>query len=106
MKKALSCILSFLPLLLIAFSLILLLVFGIIFGEGTLTAIQTIIMILLLAMELIGVLLALTLIVIYIVKACKNPDISTGMKVAWCFIIYSFNIFVFPVYWFIYIRKE
>ena len=106
MKKALSCMLSFLPLVLIALSLILLLIFGIIFGEGTLTVIQTIFMFFLVAMELIGVLLGLTLIVVYIIKACKNPNISTGMKVAWCFIIYSFNIFAFPIYWFLYIRKE
>ncbi len=106
MKKALSCILSFLPLVLIALTLILFLVFGIFIGEGTLNVWQTIVMLFLVAMELIGVLLALVLIVLYIIKACKNPNISTGMKVVWCLLIYNLNIFVFPVYWFLYIRKE
>jgi len=28
------------------------------------------------------------------------------MKLVWGILLYMFNIFVFPVYWFMYIRKE
>lgn len=107
MNKALSCFLSFLPAILVFGTLILFAVFGIVAGmEGTMGAGETIFMIFLLVFEFIGVILALVMIVWYMIKACKNPNLSTGMKVVWCFLIYSFNLFIFPVYWFIYIRKE
>ena len=102
MNKALSCILSFLPAILVFGTVILFAVFGIVVGtEGTMGVGATIFMILLLIFEFVGVILALVMI-----KACKNPNLSTGMKVLWCILIYSFNLFIFPVYWFIYIRKE
>lgn len=41
-----------------------------------------------------------------IVKTVKNPTLDTGMKVAWGFALYMLNVFAFPVYWFMVIKKE
>ena len=41
-----------------------------------------------------------------IVKTIKKQEMSTLAKVVWCICLYSFNIFVFPIYWFVYLRKE
>lgn len=42
----------------------------------------------------------------FMVKAYKDPSISKGMKVVWIAMLYTLNVFVFPIYWFAYIRKE
>ena len=106
MKKVLSCILSFLPLVLIAFVIIAYIVAAMVIGEGIMTTPEIIAVICLLLIAVVAVLLTFVLMIIYIVKACKNPALSTGMKVLWVFVLYSFNVLVFPVFWFIYIRKE
>ena len=106
MKKALSCILSFLPLVMIALTFIVLLVALLIFGEGTMSTGETILMIGLILFEFIGVALTFFMIIWYMIKTCKNPEFTTGMKVLWCVLLYCFNLFVFPVYWFLYVRKE
>lgn len=41
-----------------------------------------------------------------IVKTVKRQEMSTAVKAVWCLCLYWFNIFAFPVYWFVYIRKE
>lgn len=107
MNKVLSCILSFMPAVLVFGALLMFFVFYLIAGdESTMTAAETIIAFLILGIEFIGVILTFVLMVWYMVKACKNPYLSTGMKVLWCFLLYFFNLFIYPVFWFIYIRKE
>ena len=41
-----------------------------------------------------------------IVKTIKNKEFTTAKKVVWCICLYYLNIFAFPVYWFMHIRKE
>ena len=107
MKKVMSCIMSFLPLVSMIIVIAILVTFGISIdnniylgsAERTVVIGLTIIMLLYIGF-MTGV------IIYYIVKACRNSQLSTGMKVFWCFMFYQFNVFVFPVYWFMYIRKE
>lgn len=106
MKKGLSCILSFLPLVMIVLTFVVLFAMLIIFGEGTMTTGQTILMIGLLIFELIGVILTFVVMIWYMIKTYKNPEFTTGMKILWFVLLYCFNLFVFPVYWFMYVRKE
>ena len=40
------------------------------------------------------------------IKAAKRNDIDGGIKAMWIAFFYIFNIFVYPVYWFKYIRHE
>ena len=75
-------------------------------GEGTMTAGETIFMLGLVLFTLIAVILTFVLMIWYMIKACKNPELTTGMKVLWCVLLYCFNLVAFPVYWILYIRKE
>ncbi len=106
MKKVLSCMLSFLPLGMIVLTMVVFFLSYFIIGEGTMTTGETIFMLGLILFELIAVVLTFALMIWYMIKACKNPEFSTGIKVLWCVILYCFNIIAFPVYWFLYIRKE
>ncbi len=106
MKKGLSCILSFLPLVMIVLTFVVLFAMLMIFGEGTMTTGQTILMIGLLIFELIGVILTFVMMIWYMIKTYKNPEFTTGMKILWFALLYCFNLFAFPVYWFMYVRKE
>lgn len=106
MKKVLSCILSFMPLLLIAFVVIAFMVASIFIGEGNMSTPENIAMICLMLVAVVAVILTFVLMIVYIVKAFKNPDLSTGMKVLWCALLYFFNLLIYPVFWFMYIRKE
>lgn len=103
MKKTMSCIVSFLPLILLAVTFIFMcLLFFVEEGSALLMIIGLIGALIALAASTTGV----VLMVIYMIKACKNPALSTGMKVLWCILLYCFNVFLFPVYWFMYIGKE
>ena len=106
MKKVVSCILSFLPLVMIFLTMVVFFLSYFIVGEGTMTAGETIFMLGLVLFTLIGVVLTFVMMVWYMIKACKNPEFSTGIKVLWCVLLYCFNLVAFPVYWILYIRKE
>lgn len=41
-----------------------------------------------------------------IVRTVKNSSMDTGVKVAWCFGLYMLNVIMYPIYWFVVIRKE
>ncbi len=45
-------------------------------------------------------------IVIFCIYAVKNPRLDDGGKALWCCLLIMLQFFVFPVYWWIYIRKE
>lgn len=106
MNKVLSCVLSFLPLVLFILSMVGLIVFAIVAGEGTMSVGGTIALIALFIFELITVVLTFGIMIWYMIKACKNPELSTGMKVLWCALLYCFNMIAFPVFWFMYIKNE
>lgn len=63
-------------------------------------------MILILIGALLSVIAVYGVMIWLMIKTVKNPNIDKGLKVVWCICLYMFNMFVFPVYWFIYIRKE
>ncbi len=104
MKKLLSCILSFLPLISYGiFMVIYISNFVDIIMENELSRTTTIIFLvsgILCAISTFGVMFW------FIYKTYKNPTLIGGSKAGWIILLYCFNIFVFPVYWFIFIRKE
>ena len=106
MKKGLSGVLSFLPLVIIVLTFVVLLVMLFIFGEGIMSTGEMIFAFGLILFELIGVILTYVVMIMYMIKTCKSPEFTTGMKILWCVLLYCFNIFVFPVYWFMYLRTE
>jgi len=110
MKKALSCILSFLPTIIILTCIVILIVFTGLENSGyAIGTVGEIIRILTLLVELAGVGLGVTLVIIYIVKTIKNQNLSVGMKILWCWLLFQMSVFFFvnlPVYWFVVLRKE
>lgn len=107
MKKVLTCILSIIPMIATVIMGLAMAVLGIASEEGLLYGSTEDVAVLLMLVFMILYLIAMFGIMIYfIVISCKNPMLPTGMKVLWCFLHYQFNVFAFPVYWFLYIRKE
>ncbi len=105
MKKVLSCILSFLPA--IGFiGVIIGLIHAAPFMNHPVNEEQKMISIMMVVIALAVVILTFAVMVWYMIKACKNPQYDTGMKVLWCFMLYMFNMFAFPVFWFVHVRKE
>ncbi len=107
MKKVLTCILSFVPLISTVLMGVTLAIFGIASEEGMLYGSAEDAMIIgLLVIMLFYVIAMFGIMIYFIVITCKNPNLSTGMKILWCFLHYQFNALAFPVYWFIYILRE
>ena len=42
----------------------------------------------------------------FIIMTIYRIDMSTGEKVLWCILLYTFNMFVFPVYWLLRVDKS
>lgn len=106
MKKALSCILSFLPLILTMGPLFILMILTAIYGDKTLHGAEVVFAFALLAAVVIGVILTFVMMVWYIIKTWKDFYLSTGMKILWTALLYCCNIFVFPIFWFLYVRHD
>ena len=107
MKKVFTCILSILPMIAMFLYTVGLVALGIASEEGLVYGSTEDVFVLLMFVLTIFLLIVVFGVMIYfIIHACRNPQLVTGMKVCWCFLLYQFNVFVFPVYWFIYLRKE
>lgn len=110
MKKTLSCILSFLPTIVIFISMvILILITGFENGGYSIGTPVVILRICTLLVEIAAFILGFVLMIIYIVKTVKNKNLSTGMKVLWCALLFYLSVFLYvilPIYWFAVLRKE
>ncbi len=105
MKKILSCLLSFLPGILLLVSFITVFFFTL-FGNDPMTTFETLLALLMVGLAFLAVILTYGVMIYYIVKACKNPQLSGGMKALWVALLYCLNVFVFPVFWFMYLKNE
>ena len=110
MKKTLSCILSFLPAVLILLGMITLIIITGVQNSGIDTGVfVTILQILALLVEMAGWIMGFVMMIIYIVKTITNKSFTVGMKVLWCALLLYLSVFLFailPVYWFAVLRKE
>lgn len=106
MNKVLSCVLCFLPAVLFVVSIAMIIIFSVVVGEGTVAGASAIFAIIMLLTAVLCVVAVYGVMIWLIIKTCKNGNITGGMKAAWVVMLYLLNIFVFPVYWFIYIRCE
>ncbi len=110
MKKTLLCILSFLPTALIFMGMVTLIIITGFQNSGFDTGVVvTILQILALLIEIVGIILGAVMMIIYIVKTIKNKNLSVGMKVLWVVLLLYLSVFLFailPVYWFVVLRKE
>lgn len=105
MKKVLSCILSFIP----AISLFISIASAIALslkGDTYIDPSDMYLVVLIFAITILAVVSCYAVMIFYMVKACKNPYLTTGTKVLWCVLLYFLNVFVFPVFWFIYLKNE
>lgn len=105
MKKVLSCILSFLPLITLFGAVLGIFVF-MLFTTDPMSDVEIFFAILMVAGAFVAVFLTYFVMIWYIVKICKRKDIQIAVKVIWCICLYYFNVFSFPVFWFMYIRNE
>lgn len=107
MKKVLSFIKCILPLILFFVTCIPLLQYSITEKTEFFSQVpDEILPILLFCLAILTVIAVYGVMIWLIVKTIKKQEMSTLAKVVWCICLYSFNIFVFPIYWFVYLRKE
>lgn len=105
MKKVLSCILSFIPAISLFIAIVTIIVFSI-KAETNVNFFDLYLVILMSALVILAVVSCYAVMIFYMVKACKNPNLTTGTKVLWCVLLYFLNIFIFPVFWFKYLKNE
>ncbi len=109
MKKILSCLLSFLPLVLFAISMFFIFFMEIssLFWETTEPPFWFVFLaVFMVIFTLLMVIAVYAVMIYYIVIACRSPYLDTSMKALWCILLYLLNVLVFPVFWFVVIRKE
>ena len=107
MKKILTFILAVLPGVVGFFYTIALIALGVSVELGWVYGVmEEILVLLMVALTLVLLFFLFGGMIYFIVDTCRNPKISGGMKIFWCFMHYQFNVFVFPVYWFLYLRKN
>ena len=76
-------------------------------GSGALAESTAVpIMIFLLVLILIWVVSVWAVMIWLIVRTLKNPNIDVAFKVIWVFALYLLNVFAFPAYWFVVLKKE
>lgn len=108
MKKNLNCILAFAPLVCVIAGIVLVMISGIvggIVGEGAVLVICSILSILGFILVFAGVIATLVVMVYFGILVCKRKDIEVSMKVLWCVMLYFLNILIFPVCYFVVLRK-
>lgn len=59
-----------------------------------------------LIVELTAVAIVWINIIWFIILACKKQTWTSGKKALWCVLVYCLNVFVFPVFWWIYTKSE
>ncbi len=110
MKKTLSCILSFLPMVLIISYIVISIVITVVESTGySMGTVGVIFTVLALLIGIAGFILGGVLVIVYIVKTIKNNNLSVGIKVLWCWLLFQMSVFFFailPIYWFVVLRKE
>ncbi len=109
MKKNLNCILAFAPIACLLVGMVLSIassIIGSIGGEGFLVIIGVIGSLLGFVLVFAGAILCLGMIVYFGILVCKRKDLEVGMKVLWCVLLYFFNLFTFPICYFVVLRKE
>lgn len=107
MSKKLSAFLCWLPFVMMFLVLVPWMVVSIMMNTGVIAE-STAVPILIIIMLFIFVWVASVwgVMIWLIIRTVKNPSFDLGMKVAWGFGLYMFNVIAFPIYWFVVIRKE
>ena len=103
MKKTLSCILSFLPLILIIFYFLIMIINSPVMASSQTDSPVFIFLGVIFMLQLIST-YAVMFWIIY--KACTNPKLTGEHKAVWVVLLFFFHIIANPVYWFIYMRNE
>ena len=108
MNKILSCCLCVLPVLLYIVIVVPTVIIDIGLELGTIEGSEMILALLIILMvgAFIFVFATYGVMIWLIAKTVERDDMQLPIKAVWCGCLYYLNIFVFPVYWFIYIRKE
>ena len=105
MKKTIMGILSIAPIVLLALTF-LMMIGGMVMTETASEDTGIVIVILSTVVAFVSVILTWVDIIWFIIIACKKPGWNTENKVIWGLLLYFFNVFVFPVFWWKYIRND
>ena len=98
MKKVLTAIAAFAP-------IVISILCGIILGVGIVAESEGL-AIFGTVLFFIAVFLAIPIMILFIVLAIMNKNLSTTAKIIWCIVLWICNILAFPVFWFVCILKE
>ncbi len=110
MKKFLSCLNSFLPIILTIIGLAMFIPPIIAMEATDMPANDMLVALILCFVGLLFVavaaILALAYTVVYTVKACKNETFTSAKKAIWVVLFWCVGPVVFPIFWFVVVRKE
>lgn len=108
MKKVLSCILSFVPLVMYV-ALILLTIPVAIFAGAEVQGTEIVVLVAVIFVVVLSILFTVStfgVMIYFIVLTVRSQNLDSSMKIMWCVLLYFLNVYFFPVYWFVYIRRD
>lgn len=105
MKKVLSCIMSIVPMIFVFAGTMIISIASFV-GNNVDIDTGLVMMIIGFVLMVLYLLLCWVDIAWFMYMMVKNPKIDSQMKIIWGILLVVLNIYTFPVYWFIYIRKE
>ena len=109
MKKVLTCFLSLIPLLSYVGIFILMIPFCFLveYIDPNMDYVISYIFLAVLAIYLLLMIASVYAVMIRdIILICRNKEVKTETKIIWCIAFYFFNMFSFPVFWFMIERKK
>lgn len=107
MKKKLTGILAFAPIILFIASIILFAIVWINHGdEPEIVGSARIGLVIIVIGMVLAVILTFAAIITFIIMACINKEFSASKKVLWVILLYLLNMFVFPIYWYKHINTK
>lgn len=101
MKKVLTGLLAFLPIVLLGISLVMIFAIMFMFGaEETISGSEMLFPLIAFVITCLTVILTYAAIITFIIMVFMDDSLSIGWKIGWSCLLYFFNVFVFPIFWF------
>lgn len=105
MKKKLTGVLAFGPIVLFAASIVMMMVFLEMHGaEETVTGSATILPSIALVMMVVSIILAVATALTFIIFSFMNKEMDMGKKILWAIVLCLINMMAFPLYWYTYLH--
>ncbi len=105
MKKKITGILAFAPIVLFAASIVMMMIFLEMYGEAaTVAGSAAILPSVALVIMGVSIVLAVVTAITFIVITFINKDMDASKKILWVIILCLFNMMAFPLYWYTYLH--